>query len=93
MFYDPIGGSRIGAVWDPSLKQTRPFRVLGGFSNTPVVAVCSHIPQCLICRSLMNLQENEKIKDKSLVSLNEAAVLSEIERLGSGLITKIIVHA
>jgi U3 small nucleolar RNA-associated protein 22 len=34
-FYDPIGGDRIGAVWEPSVKQQRPFRVLGGFSGVP----------------------------------------------------------
>ncbi|KAI0079174.1 Nrap protein [Panus rudis PR-1116 ss-1] len=35
IFYDPLGGDRFGAVWDPSLKQPRPFRVLGGFSSIP----------------------------------------------------------
>ena len=35
IFYDPLGGDRIGVVWDPTLKEPRPFRVLGGFSSTP----------------------------------------------------------
>ena len=26
-------------VWDPSLKEPRPFRVLGGFSSEPVKKV------------------------------------------------------
>jgi U3 small nucleolar RNA-associated protein 22 len=34
-FFDLVGGDRIGAVWDPSVKQQRPFRVLGGFSGVP----------------------------------------------------------
>ena len=38
VFYDPFGGERIGAVWDPSLKVSRPFRVLGGFSSAPASA-------------------------------------------------------
>ncbi|KAF5381659.1 hypothetical protein D9615_005551 [Tricholomella constricta] len=53
IFHDSFGGDRFGVVWDPSLREPRPFR------------------------------ENEKAKDKSLVVLNEASVLSEIERLGS----------
>ncbi|KAF7375127.1 Mannose-6-phosphate isomerase [Mycena sanguinolenta] len=36
IFCDPFGGDRFGAVWDPTLKQPRPFRVLGGFSSVPV---------------------------------------------------------
>ncbi|KAJ7454829.1 Nrap protein [Mycena latifolia] len=35
IFCDPFGGDRFGAVWDPTLKQPRPFRVLGGFSSMP----------------------------------------------------------
>ena len=34
----------------------------------------------------------DKSKDKSLVTLNTAAVLSEIERLGSGLVSAITVQ-
>jgi len=34
-FYDPLGGDRIGAVWDSGVKQQRPFRVLGRFSAMP----------------------------------------------------------
>ena len=36
LFYDPLGGDRIGAVWQPNLRDARPFRVLGGFSSTPL---------------------------------------------------------
>lgn len=39
IFYDPFGGDEIGAVWDPSLKNARPFRVLGGFSSIPAKKV------------------------------------------------------
>ncbi|CAL1710724.1 unnamed protein product [Somion occarium] len=35
IFYDPLGGDRFGAVWDPTLKEARTFRVLGGFSSIP----------------------------------------------------------
>ncbi|KAF8178500.1 Nrap protein [Pholiota molesta] len=75
IFYDPFGGDKIGAVWDPSLKDPRPFRVLGGFSSMPVK------------------KENEKAKDKGMVSLNQSAIVSEIERLGTGLIKKITLRA
>lgn len=65
IFCDPYGGDRLGVVWDPSVTQPRPFRVLGGFSSEPG-------------------------KDKDWVTLNQGAILSEIERLGMGLITKIV---
>ncbi|KAI0828573.1 Nrap protein [Trametes gibbosa] len=38
LFFDPHGGNRIGAVWQPNLRDTRPFRVLGGFSSIPSAA-------------------------------------------------------
>ncbi|KAI0317967.1 Nrap protein [Amylostereum chailletii] len=68
IFYDPLGGDRVGAVWDPSLKEPRPFRVLNRFSSAPL------------------LKDNDKAKDKGLVTLNEQAVLDEIVRMGSGLV-------
>ncbi|KAF8320436.1 Nrap protein [Clavulina sp. PMI_390] len=37
-FYDSLGGTSIGGVWNPSLKTPRPFRVLLGFSSKPVQA-------------------------------------------------------
>ncbi|TFY77118.1 hypothetical protein EWM64_g6897, partial [Hericium alpestre] len=70
IFYDPIGGDRFGAIWDPSLKQPRPFRVMNHFSSIPVTKDI----------------EKTKDKDKALVVLNESAVLSEIIRLGSGIV-------
>jgi U3 small nucleolar RNA-associated protein 22 len=38
------------------------------------------------------IQDNEKAKDKGLIVLNEMSVLSEIERLGTGLIYEIAVQ-
>ncbi|KAI0266446.1 pre-rRNA processing protein Utp22 [Gloeopeniophorella convolvens] len=67
-FHDPLGGDRFGAIWDPSVTQPRPFRVMNRFSSTPVA------------------KGKEKGKDKDLVVLNEAGVLSEIVRMGEGLV-------
>ena len=41
IFFDPFGGDKYGGVWDPTLKDPRAFRVLGGFSSIPVGKVCS----------------------------------------------------
>ncbi|KAL6304485.1 Nrap protein [Sparassis latifolia] len=73
LFHDPLGGNRFGAVLMPTLKNPRPFKVLGGYSS-------------------ISDPEKSKDKDKSLVVLNENAVLSEIKRLGYGLIKGIIVQ-
>ncbi|KAH8096858.1 Nrap protein [Cristinia sonorae] len=35
LFYDPLGGARFGGVWDPRLKEPRPFKILGKFSAIP----------------------------------------------------------
>jgi len=43
----------------------------------------------VIVRILIFYQENEKAKDKGLVVLNQDAIISEIGRLGFGLIKKV----
>ncbi|KAI0748842.1 Nrap protein [Fomes fomentarius] len=74
LFYDALGGTRIGGVWLPNLKAARPFRVLGGFSSVPTSKDA----------------EKPKERDKGLVVINEDALLAEIGRLGLGLATKIV---
>jgi U3 small nucleolar RNA-associated protein 22 len=86
-FFDPIGGDRIGAVWEPSVKQQRPFRVLGGFSGVPNSKVSTRTFHVVVTKQRSHDQDHHKGKDKKgLVTLNENAVLSEIERLASGLV-------
>ncbi|RDX41283.1 Nrap protein [Lentinus brumalis] len=73
LFYDVLGGSRIGGVWVPNLRTPRPFRVLGGFSSIPVPKDGN----------------KQKEKSQGLVVLNENAVLAEIGQLGHGYVVKI----
>ncbi|RPD65156.1 Nrap protein [Lentinus tigrinus ALCF2SS1-7] len=73
LFYDVLGGTRIGGVWLPNLRAPRPFRVLGGFSSIPV----------------LKDSEKPKEKDRGFVVLNENALLGEIGRIGYGYIVKI----
>ncbi|KAF7800159.1 hypothetical protein EIP86_011405 [Pleurotus ostreatoroseus] len=80
IFYDSLGGDRFGLVWDPSLKEPRAFRVLGGFSSIPVA------------KEGDKEARNKKEKDCALVTLNVDAVLAEVERLGAGLVKSIIVQ-
>lgn len=35
IFCDPLGGDTFGGVWDPTLRDARPFKVMGGFSSAP----------------------------------------------------------
>ncbi|EPQ51620.1 Nrap protein [Gloeophyllum trabeum ATCC 11539] len=74
VFYDCYGGNTFGAVWDPSVKKRRPFRVMGGFSSIPV-------------------KKEEKSKEKGTVTLNESAILSEITRIGAGLVNDVVVQS
>ena len=95
IFHDSFGGDRFGVVWDPSLKEPRPFRVLGQFSSVPINKVR---PFCDLFRGNRPstggfVQENEKTKEKNLVQLNEAAILGEMERLGEGIVKQIVIHA
>ncbi|KAL7284370.1 hypothetical protein ACG7TL_001660 [Trametes sanguinea] len=77
LFYDPLGGNRIGAVWQPSLRTARPFRVLGGFSSMPASKV----------------EAKAKDKDKGLVVVNENAIYAEIQRIGSALAVRVVPHS
>jgi len=73
-FFDIYGGHRIGAIW--LVSGMRPFRALGGFSNTPTTE---------------RGKSKEKDKRDTVV-LNRQSVLNEIERLGIGLIKKVTVR-
>ncbi|KAF5391146.1 hypothetical protein D9757_003000 [Collybiopsis confluens] len=79
VFYDYFGGTRVGIVWDPSLKEPRSFRVMGGFSCVPTINPESQ-------------HKTQKSKDRNLVALNEESVLGEIERLGRGIVTGITIQ-
>lgn len=54
--------------------------------GSSIIIINSDIPTILI------IQENEKAKDKALVVLNEMSILSEIERLGTGVIREITIQ-
>ncbi|KIY65485.1 Nrap protein [Cylindrobasidium torrendii FP15055 ss-10] len=77
IFWDPLGGDTFGAVWDPTLREPRSFKVLGGFSSAP-------------CPVEAQKGKGKDSKSKDLVVLNEAAVLSEIRRLGQGLVKDVV---
>lgn len=99
LFHDPLGGDRYGAVWDPALKSPRPFRVLGGFSSIPAhrVGPTQLVGQCCGSRGVSQEpgkpKEKSKDKDRSAVVLNERAVLSELERMGTGLAKRIVLQS
>lgn len=88
IFFDPYGGDTYGAVWDPTLKEPRPFRVLGGYSSVPAKKVCILAPTARYVADTLT-QDKEKGKDKGLVALNDSGVVGEIERLGSGVIKSV----
>ncbi|KAL0952389.1 hypothetical protein HGRIS_006665 [Hohenbuehelia grisea] len=83
LFCDPLGGTQFGGVWIPNLRTPRQFRVLGNFSS---------IPSRLVKDSKDAGPKEKKGKEDALVGLNEDAVLSEIERIGNGLIQEIVVQ-
>ena len=62
------------------MASERPFRVLAGFSSEPV-PVQTTPPGT-----------KSKTKASDQVILNRAAVLAEIERLGEGIVEKIVVQ-
>ncbi|KAK7059108.1 U3 snoRNP protein [Paramarasmius palmivorus] len=79
LFYDPFGGDKIGAVWDPTLRNPRPFRVLGGFSSKPFSKVSKDHPKA-------------SGKEKDQVVLNDEGIIGELQRIGSSIITDITIH-
>lgn len=106
LFHDPCGGDIFGGVWDPSVKdKPRPFRVLGGFSSAPLsllknksnvdmdVVSCVPLPQHESAKLFSkDSTSSNKGKGKDLVVLNCQSVLSEIERIGQGLVKEITVQ-
>ncbi|KAF4578353.1 hypothetical protein EYR36_000160 [Pleurotus pulmonarius] len=91
VFRDPCGGDIIGGVWDPSVKdKPRPFRVLGGFSSTPL-SLLKTMPNTDMDVDPTS-STSSKGKEKDLVALNCQSILSEIERIGQGLVKEITVQ-
>jgi U3 small nucleolar RNA-associated protein 22 len=79
----------MGLVWDPTLREPRPFRVMNGFSCEPTAQV--HFLY-LFARTDAHVHslQGQKGKQSSLVALNEAGILTEIGRMGEGLITSMV---
>ena len=92
LFHDPYGGDVIAGVWDPSLKESRPFRVRAGYSTVPQEKVCSVADHTFVTVLNKSQASASKSKGKDTVVLNTTAVLSEIERLGRGLVERITVQ-
>ena len=92
-FYDPYGGDQIGGIWLPTLRGSRQFKVLGGFSSTPLAKVSFVHLHCLLCIALIAyLWNKEKGKEKGLVVLNTSGILAEIGRMGNGMVKRISVR-
>ena len=89
LFFDVLGGNSIGVVWQPSLKNPRPFRVLSGYSSIPV----SEKSLLVNDRSLLNrntqLSKKSKESEGEVVSLNQQALPIELERIGQDLIMRL----
>lgn len=77
LFHDEQGGDVIGGMWNPSLGRKRDFKVALGFNTMPIAPAT-------------NDEESEAQSNKRGVVLNKAAVLDEIERLGKGMIQKVV---
>ncbi|GJJ13055.1 hypothetical protein Clacol_007304 [Clathrus columnatus] len=74
-FYDVYGGTSVGGVWKPDLLASKQWKVHLGYSSLPVP-------------DNKNVQNN-KSKNKDLVTLNKDAIMSEIRRMGEGIIKSI----
>jgi U3 small nucleolar RNA-associated protein 22 len=91
LFHDLLGGNRIGLVWEPSIRQSRPFRVMSQYSSRPASEVTCQLslPKPL---SHVSFVQVTKVRARAEVVLNEAAILRELARLGDGLIKSIIIQ-
>ena len=73
-FYDAHGGSSIMGLWNPEVLQPRNFKPFLGYSTTP----------CEVTRA-----DGTTEASSSLVELNKQAILSEMQRLGEGMVDKV----
>ncbi|KAI8075247.1 Nrap protein [Gongronella butleri] len=79
VFYDKYGGDKIALVWNPFDATPKPWKVGVGYNSLPV--------------DMSKTGYLKPAKDTALSKLaapNWAAITAEIERLGHGLISKII---
>ncbi|KAH8827847.1 Nrap protein [Flagelloscypha sp. PMI_526] len=74
IFHDILGGNKVGIIWDPTLLNPRPFRVLGGYTTLPVEEGSA----------------KKKSSKEQQVVLNKEALVGEIMRLGEGLLDQIL---
>ncbi|THU79980.1 Nrap protein [Dendrothele bispora CBS 962.96] len=89
IFHDSFGSDHFGIVWDPALREPRPFKVMSRFSSLPCVVQKGTDKE----KSQAKTGKGQSQKEKDLVVLNEGGVLGEVERLGKGIIKTITVHA
>ncbi|KAI8376051.1 Nrap protein [Radiomyces spectabilis] len=79
VFYNKYGGHTIAIVWEPAATLARPWRVISDFNTVPVDM-----------RTTGVLKPAKGATEVSKLAVpNFAAILSEIERLGDGLVDSI----
>lgn len=94
LFYDPHGGTTFGVIFDPILKDPRPLRVRSDYNSIPktIVRVCNCYARQGTDPVMTQGERTGKDKDKALVTFNLEAILREIERMGSGLLSQVVVQ-
>ncbi|KAI9319103.1 Nrap protein [Dichotomocladium elegans] len=83
LFHDKYGGDKIGLVWDPYTTAPKQWRVAVGLNT---------VPADMNEHGVLVPADGKKEISK-LAAVNFDAILSEIERLGAGLIDSITKHA
>lgn len=73
-FYDVYGGTVIGGTWHPDLGTPKQWKVYLGYSSSPIFE---------------DRRNQDKVKNTGLVTLNKEAIMSEIQRIGEGIIKSI----
>ncbi|KAI8149209.1 Nrap protein [Fennellomyces sp. T-0311] len=79
LFHDQFGGDKIGVVWDPSTTAPKQWKVNVGYNSVPV-----DMNQDGFLEHAKGKKEISK-----LVKPNFAAILREMDRLGSGIVDSI----
>ena len=83
LFYDHLGGTTIAGSWNPLLVKEKTFRALLGYSTRPEGS--SKV-------SLIDSRSRKKLNfpQKAQVTLNADSILTEIARMGQGLIKEVV---
>ena len=88
-FHDKHGGQVIAGLWNPDVLQHRNFKPFLGYSVKPVVNNSNKVQSARGRQAPRIADSRYRSQTSTMTVINKESILSEIGRLGHGLVTKV----